>query len=189
MQELARPRSRGGVPHARGVPDGSASELPMPSGPLASERAIARRVEAADPDAVHIATEGPISCQVRPSVSAMGWPSAPMPRRFTNTSLRVGWCRSAGATRPCADFMPRYPATIVSTLSLVSRLTACGFSLQYWTPGVNPGLFRPEGAARLDLPRPIFRTIGRVAVEKSLDAFLSLVPRLQGGDRGRTAGR
>jgi glycosyltransferase involved in cell wall biosynthesis len=35
-------------------------------------------------------------------------------------------------------------------------------------------LFTPENPAPLDLPRPIFMTMGRVAVEKNLEAFLSL---------------
>jgi glycosyltransferase involved in cell wall biosynthesis len=35
-------------------------------------------------------------------------------------------------------------------------------------------LFRPDDPAKLDLPRPIFMTVGRVAVEKNLEAFLAL---------------
>ena len=43
-----------------------------------------------------------------------------------------------------------------------------------WTRGVDTDLFRPERAIDLDLPRPIFVSVGRVAVEKNLEAFLSL---------------
>ena len=43
-----------------------------------------------------------------------------------------------------------------------------------WTRGVDTELFTPENASELDLPRPIFMTVGRVAVEKNLEAFLSL---------------
>jgi glycosyltransferase involved in cell wall biosynthesis len=43
-----------------------------------------------------------------------------------------------------------------------------------WTRGVDVDLFRPDRAIELDLPRPIFMTVGRVAVEKNLEAFLSL---------------
>ena len=43
-----------------------------------------------------------------------------------------------------------------------------------WTRGVDTDLFRPERAIDLGLPRPIFATVGRVAVEKNLAAFLSL---------------
>ena len=40
--------------------------------------------------------------------------------------------------------------------------------------GVDTELFRPDDPSELDLPRPIFMTVGRVAVEKNLEAFLSL---------------
>ena len=43
-----------------------------------------------------------------------------------------------------------------------------------WTRGVDVELFRPDRAIDLDFPRPIFMTVGRVAVEKNLPAFLSL---------------
>ena len=43
-----------------------------------------------------------------------------------------------------------------------------------WTRGVDTGLFTPDEPVELDLPRPIFMTMGRVAVEKNLEAFLAL---------------
>lgn len=155
--------------------------VPLPSYPslrvaLPSGRAIARGVEAADPDAIHIATEGPIGFQVRafcvrnglaftsayatqfPEYVAARWP---VPERWSYAALR--------------RFHAAAAATMVSTPSLGARLRARGFrNLRFWTRGVDTDLFRPEGAARLDLPRPIFLTVGRVAVEKNLEAFLSL---------------
>src|SRR5262249_711749 len=47
-------------------------------------------------------------------------------------------------------------------------------NLNMWTRGVDTDLFAPHRATTLDLPRPIFLTAGRVAVEKNLEAFLSL---------------
>ena len=65
--------------------------------------------------------------------------------------------------------------TMVSTASLMAELASRGFKhLGLWTRGVNTDLFRPERAVDLDLPRPIFVSMGRVAVEKNLEAFLSL---------------
>ena len=43
-----------------------------------------------------------------------------------------------------------------------------------WTRGVDHSLFKPRAAPRLHLPQPIFLNVGRVAVEKNLQAFLSL---------------
>jgi glycosyltransferase involved in cell wall biosynthesis len=65
--------------------------------------------------------------------------------------------------------------TMVATSSLKQQLTARGFKkLGTWTRGVDTELFTPDDASELDLPRPIFMSVGRVAVEKNLDAFLSL---------------
>jgi glycosyltransferase involved in cell wall biosynthesis len=65
--------------------------------------------------------------------------------------------------------------TMVATSSLRQELGARGFKkLGSWTRGVDTDLFRPDAAAELDLPRPIFMTMGRVAVEKNLEAFLAL---------------
>jgi glycosyltransferase involved in cell wall biosynthesis len=65
--------------------------------------------------------------------------------------------------------------TMVATASLRQELSARGFGkLGTWTRGVDTDLFRPDDPAELDLPRPIFMTVGRVAVEKNLEAFLAL---------------
>src|SRR5262249_51596868 len=46
--------------------------------------------------------------------------------------------------------------------------------LGMWTRGVDTDLFRPDRAVELGFLRPIFLTVGRVAVEKNLEAFLGL---------------
>jgi glycosyltransferase involved in cell wall biosynthesis len=54
-------------------------------------------------------------------------------------------------------------------------LTERGFSrLGMWTRGVDTDLFNPARAIELGFSRPIFVNVGRVAVEKNLEAFLSL---------------
>jgi glycosyltransferase involved in cell wall biosynthesis len=65
--------------------------------------------------------------------------------------------------------------TMVATGSLYNELSARGFRrLGYWGRGVDTELFNPDHPAALDLPRPVFMTMGRVAVEKNVEAFLSL---------------
>jgi glycosyltransferase involved in cell wall biosynthesis len=65
--------------------------------------------------------------------------------------------------------------TMVATPSLMTELAQRGFSnLGMWTRGVDTDLFRPDRAIELGFPRPIFVTVGRIAVEKNLEAFLSL---------------
>jgi glycosyltransferase involved in cell wall biosynthesis len=65
--------------------------------------------------------------------------------------------------------------TMASTSSLLRELRQRGFrKLGLWTRGVDTELFSPWPKAPLDLPRPIFMNVGRIAIEKNLDAFLSL---------------
>ena len=66
-------------------------------------------------------------------------------------------------------------ATLVATPSLSRELEARGFTkLKLWNRGVDTELFRPERRRDLGLPRPVFLNVGRVAVEKNLEAFLGL---------------
>jgi glycosyltransferase involved in cell wall biosynthesis len=64
---------------------------------------------------------------------------------------------------------------MVATRSVLCDLTERGFrNLMPWSRGVDPELFRPRADADLGLTRPIFLYVGRVAVEKNLEAFLRL---------------
>jgi glycosyltransferase involved in cell wall biosynthesis len=64
---------------------------------------------------------------------------------------------------------------MVSTQSMHEELAARGFrNLVRWRRGVDALLFRPRDKGFLDLPRPIAAYVGRVAVEKNLEAFLGM---------------
>lgn len=143
---------------------------------LPGRRAIAQRIAAAAPDAIHIATEGPIGYMVRAFCLRHGLPftasyttcfpeyiaeRAPIPLSLNYAVLR--------------RFHAPATVTMVSTPSLYSELERRGFqNLGMWGRGVDTAKFAPEFAADLGFPRPIFLSMGRVAVEKNLDAFLSL---------------
>ena len=162
------------------TPDGFSS-LDVPTYPglrmaLPNRREIARRIEAASPDAIHIATEGPI-----------GWAARAYCRRHklaftTSYTTRFPEYIAVRSIIPAAlsyavlrHFHAAAAMTMVATSSLKHELSARGFrKLGTWTRGVDTDLFRPDDAVELDLPRPIFMTVGRVAVEKNLEAFLSL---------------
>lgn len=162
------------------TPEGFGS-LPMPTYPnlrvaLPRRAEIARRVEAAAPHVIHIATEGPIGFMARAYCQRRGLPftssystcfpeyiaaRVPIPESWTYAALR--------------RFHAPAKVTMTSTPSLMAMLRSRGFQhLGMWTRGVDTELFRPERATTLDLPRPIFITVGRVAVEKNLPAFLAL---------------
>jgi glycosyltransferase involved in cell wall biosynthesis len=155
--------------------------FPLPTYPsirvaVPRPREIARRVEQAEPDSVHIATEGPIGHMVRRYCLGrnLSFTTSYMTRFPEYISARLplpeAWS-SAGLRR----FHAPAAVTMVSTLSLMDELDSRGFKhLGMWTRGVDTELFTPERAIALDLPRPIFASVGRVAVEKNLAAFLAL---------------
>lgn len=154
-----------------GVPTYPGLRLALPN-----RREIARRIEAAQPDALHIATEGPI-----------GWAARAYCRRrdlaFTTSyttrfpeyiSVRTGIPDSVGYA-VMRQFHAASSMIMVATDSLRQELAGRGFrKLGAWTRGVDTNLFSPDEPAILDLPRPIFMTMGRVAIEKNIEAFLSL---------------
>jgi glycosyltransferase involved in cell wall biosynthesis len=155
--------------------------VPLPTYPglrcaLPRPREIARRIEQAAPDAIHIATEGPIGAMVRRYCLRHGF-------AFT-TSYTTRFPEYVAARFPIPPswsyaVLRRFhaPATVtmVSTPSLMAELANRGFThLGMWTRGVDTDLFAPERAIDLGLARPIFAYVGRIAVEKNLEAFLSL---------------
>ena len=155
--------------------------VPVPTYPglrlaLPSRGQIARRIEQAKPDAIHIATEGPIGYMVRAYCRNL--------RRPFTTSYTTRFPEYISARAPIPEswlyaalrrFHAAAAVTMVSTPSLISELDRRGFrNLGMWTRGVDTNLFRPDRAIAIDLPRPIFITVGRIAVEKNLEAFLSL---------------
>jgi glycosyltransferase involved in cell wall biosynthesis len=159
--------------------------LPMPSYPeirlsLVSPGMVERRLDAIMPDAIHIATEGPLGHAMRRVCLRRGQPfttsfhtrfpdyiaeRVPLASRWSS-DLTWAWLRRFHA-----------PATAVmaATPTLMQELTGRRFrNVKLWTRGVDATLFRPREGATLDLPRPIFLTVGRVAVEKNIEAFLAL---------------
>ncbi len=137
---------------------------------------IVQRIEEVRPDAIHIATEGPIGHAVRAYCRRRGRPfTTSYTTRFPEyISARVPvpaqWIYAA-----LRRFHAAATVTMVATPSLMKELGERGFNnLGMWTRGVDTELFRPDRAIEMDLPRPIFICVGRVAVEKNLAAFLSL---------------
>ncbi len=143
---------------------------------LPNRREIARRIEQAAPDALHIATEGPIGWAVRGYCRRrkLAFTTSYTTRFPEYVSVRTGLPLSVGYA-VLRQFHSAASMTMVATDSLRQELAARSFrKLGFWTRGVDTNLFHPNAPASLDLPRPIFMTMGRVAVEKNLDAFLSL---------------
>ena len=143
---------------------------------LPNRREIARRIEAAAPDAIHIATEGPVGWAVRAYCRRrkLAFTTSYTTRFPEYVEVRTRLPASVGYA-VLRHFHAASSMVMVATDSLRQELGARGFrKLGFWTRGVDTELFNPNNPVTLDLPRPIFMTMGRVAVEKNLEAFLSL---------------
>jgi glycosyltransferase involved in cell wall biosynthesis len=141
-----------------------------------SSREIGKRIEEAAADSLHIATEGPIGHMVRRYCLGRGlsFSTSYMTRfpEYISARLPLPQSWSYALLR---RFHDAAAVTMVSTRSLMEELGNRGFKhLAIWTRGVDTELFRPERATAIDLRRPIFASVGRLAVEKNLPAFLAL---------------
>jgi len=160
--------------------------VPLPTYPdirlaVLPGRRLGRLIEAFAPDALHIATEGPLGGAARRWALRHG-------RAFTTafhtrfpeylharTRLPPSWTYAR-----LRRFHGAGQGLMVATESLRSELADRGFgSLRSWSRGVDLHLFRPDRHGEVPdpfqvLPRPIFLYVGRVAVEKNLPAFLGL---------------
>jgi 1,2-diacylglycerol 3-alpha-glucosyltransferase/glucuronosyltransferase len=159
--------------------------VPLPSYPeirLALPRpgAVARRLDAVQPDAVHIATEGPLGHIMRRLCIKRGMPfTTSFHTRFPDylaerLPLPECWTREA-IWAVLRRFHARGAAVLAATPTLQGELIVRGFhDVKLWPRGVDAQLFRPRAAAAPVWPRPIFLSVGRLAVEKNIEAFLKL---------------
>lgn len=156
-------------------------QIGLPSYPdirlaLATRRALAARVAEFGPDHIHIATEGPIGWLTRAVCLAQKRPFTTSYHTRFPQYIAARWpIPESWSYRLLRRFHDPAAAVMVSTATVEDELRLHGFqNLVRWGRGVDLGLFHPRPQSVLDLPRPIFLSVGRVAVEKNLDAFLSL---------------
>lgn len=146
---------------------------PLPTYPdirlaITSLGKVSRQIDEADPDHIHIATEGPIGwltrqyCLKRNRIFTTSYHTrfpeyikarVGIPEPWSYAGLRLFHAPSAAVMAP--------------TPVIGADLTRRGFTrVRLWTRGVNHALFHPRDNSVLDLPRPIFLCVGRVAKEK-----------------------
>jgi glycosyltransferase involved in cell wall biosynthesis len=139
-------------------------------------RKVRRSILAFSPQALHIATEGPLGLSARRFCLRHGM-------RFTTSYhtqfpqyLRARFPIPLGLSyRALRWFHGAAARCMVSTASVRLDLTARGFgNLASWRRGVDTETFRPHAKDFLGLPRPIAAYVGRVAVEKNVEAFLTM---------------
>jgi glycosyltransferase involved in cell wall biosynthesis len=142
---------------------------------LPGRAAVARFIDEAAPDAIHIATEGPIGWAVRRYCLRRG-------RAFTSsyhTKFPEYASRILGLPESWGYALERYfhgpsSGVMVATPSLEADLRQRGFRpLMRWSRGVDAELFNPAAGTRRQGARPVFLYVGRVSREKNIEAFLA----------------
>ncbi len=178
LERLAEEAPRFGAEIRFLTPEGRPS-VAMPGYPeirlaLTTPSAVARAIADERADAIHISTEGPLGLLARRHALANAIPfstcyhtrypeylsaRAPVPEALSYALLR--------------RFHSAAAVTLVATPALKNELAARGFrNLAIWSRGVDGSVFRPRADAALDLPGPVSLYVGRVAVEKNVEAFL-----------------
>ncbi len=163
----------------RTVPMPTYSEIRLAFG---AREDIEERFERFAPDAVHIATEGPLGWDARAVCIRHKFPYTTCyhTQYPEYVSARFGWFPLWAGYSLMRRFHDRSGRVMASSPTLVERLEARGFTnISMWNRGVDTDLFHPnkrgiDGGVFADLPGPVFAYIGRVAIEKNLEAFLDL---------------
>lgn len=156
--------------------------VPMPTYPeirlsLFPNRKVAKLINEFRPDAIHIATEGPIGRATRRFCRRRNYPyTTSFHTRFaeyTHERLKIPVEWGYAMLR---DFHKYADTMMVATPGLQEELEERGFSnMRLWGRGVDTDVFKPIESTVYDhLPRPIFTYVGRVAIEKSIEDFLKL---------------
>lgn len=145
------------------------------------QRVLTERLDAFVPEAIHIATEGPLGWAARryclrarlPFTTAYHTRFPEILKAALRLPLWLGYALFRHFHRPSAGVM-------VPTQGVMRLLDRRGFkNLRTWTHGVDTQLFTFAPQARVhallrDLPRPIALYVGRVSYEKNIAAFLDM---------------
>ena len=156
--------------------------LPLPTYPeirlaLFQHHDLTREITSFAPDAVHIATEGALGMAARRICLQrdIGFSTAFHTRfaeyvhaRFPLAPENLVWRFLRWFHRPAL-------AVMAATPGLARDLQAHGLrNVVLWPRGVDVNLFHPREGVRPPWPAPVWLNVGRVAVEKNIEAFLAL---------------
>ena len=133
-----------------------------------------------EPDAVHIATEGPLGWSARGVCLKHKFPyTTSYHTRFPEYISARFWFLPIWLGYMYVREFHKYSGRVmVATNSMREELEARGFkNIAAWSRGVDTDLFHPskrkdDGGPFNGMVRPIWLNVGRVAVEKNIAAFL-----------------
>jgi len=140
-------------------------------------KTLAGKLEQIAPDAIHLATEGPLGWSARawclrnrfPFTTAYHSKFPEYLQKRTGVPLFIPYAGMRHFHAPSAG-------VLVPSPNVFSELQDWNFAnLKLWSHGVDQSVFKPGPKTRFaDLPRPVFLNVGRVTVDKNLEAFLDL---------------
>lgn len=134
------------------------------------------------PDAVHIATEGTLGWDARAVCLKHKFPfTTSYHTQFPEyVTARFPWIPLWAGYRYMHAFHDKSGRVMVATPTMIEQLRLQGFrNVALWSRGVDVELFHPskrgiDGGLYQDMEKPIFVYVGRVSVEKNIEAFLKL---------------
>jgi len=142
-----------------------------------TRRSLEREIREYAPDAIHIATEGTLGLGARAICLRYSIPfTTSFHTRFPEyVTARFPFIKEEAVYRFLRWFHGPATAMMVATPALKGELEAKGFrNLRIWSRGVDTDLFRPIPGASLPFERPVWLYVGRIAIEKNIEAFLKL---------------
>jgi glycosyltransferase involved in cell wall biosynthesis len=156
--------------------------FPMPTYPeirlaFFQKRALTREIKDFAPDAVHIATEGSLGLAARSVCRKHGiaFTTAFHTRFAEYVHARFKFVPESLVWRWLRRFHAPATAVMVATQTLKTELAGHGFKhLRLWSRGVDTERFHPVPGAVHPWAGPTWIYVGRVAVEKNIEAFLAL---------------
>ena len=137
---------------------------------------MARILDAAGADAIHIATEGPLGAAARRHCLRRGLAfTTAFHTRFPEILAEALHLPPSWGYAWFRRFHAASSGVMVPSEGMLEILKAHRFErLLRWSHGVDLTLFKPVTPIPLDLPRPVFLHVGRISYEKNLEAFLNL---------------
>lgn len=156
--------------------------MPCPTYPeirlsLLPYRGVCAAIERSQPDALHIATEGPLGIAARRYCLRHGLPFTTAYHTRFPEYVHARFRVPVGVTYRWLRYLHGpAQAMLVPTPAVRRELLTRGFgNTVAWSHGVDLDTFTPGSRDRFDdCPRPVFLYVGRVAIEKNIDAFLRL---------------
>jgi 1,2-diacylglycerol 3-alpha-glucosyltransferase/glucuronosyltransferase len=138
--------------------------------------ALQRRLETDPPDAIHVATEGPLGLAARAYCRRAGLPfTTAFHSRFPEFLTAAFGVPARWGYAAMRRFHEPSSGVMVPSAGTLRILRAHGFvNLRRWSHGIDLELFQPRAGAALGWPRPVFLFVGRISPEKNLEAFLRL---------------